>query len=117
MAVGGGAVLFAGGADGDANSSLTSYDDRTGQVRWTEALSLWIQPPLQETAGLVYLTAELPQSGVGPPPLVLLGISAADGRVKWRLTPGQQVSLDVYAPGLMSVATTYDGASQDVVDP
>jgi outer membrane protein assembly factor BamB len=117
MAVGGGAVLFAGGADGDANSSLTSYDDRTGQVRWTEALSPWIQPPLQESAGLVYLTAELPQRGIGLPPLVVLGISAADGRVKWRFTPGQQASLDVYAPGLMSVTTTYHGTSQDELDP
>jgi hypothetical protein len=36
--VGGGAVLFA------ANSQLTSYDDQTGQVRWTEALrGPWIQ--------------------------------------------------------------------------
>src|SRR6202167_1867783 len=117
MAVGGGAVLFAGGADGDANSSLTSYDDRTGQVRWTEALSPWIQPPLQESAGLVYLTAELPQRGIGLPPLVVLGISAADGRVKWRVTPRQQASLDVYAPGLMSVTTTYHGTSQDELDP
>ncbi len=117
VAVGGGAVLFAGGADDDANSSLTSYDDRTGQVRWTEALSLWVQPPLQVSAGLVYLTAELPQRGVGLPPLVLLGISAADGRVKSRFAPSQQVSLDVYAPGLMSVTTTYDGTSQDELDP
>jgi outer membrane protein assembly factor BamB len=38
VAVGGGAVLFA------ANSQLTSYDDQTGQVRWTEALrGHWIQ--------------------------------------------------------------------------
>src|ERR1700733_7729110 len=113
----GGGGLFAGGAHGDANSSLTSYDARTGRVRWTEALSPGIQPPLQVSAGLVYLTAELPQRGIGLPPLVLLGISAADGRVKWRFTPSQQVSLDVYTPGLMSVTTTYDGTSQDEVDP
>lgn len=38
VTVGGGAVLFA------ANSQLTSYDDQTGQVRWTEALrGPWIQ--------------------------------------------------------------------------
>jgi outer membrane protein assembly factor BamB len=117
VAVGGGAVLFAGGADGDANSSLTSYDDRTGQVRWTEALSPWILPPLQASAGLVYLTAELPRRGVGLPPLVLLGIRAADGRVKWRFAASPQESLDVYAPGLMSVTTTYDGTSQDELDP
>ena len=33
VAVRGGAVLFVGGADDDPDSSLTSYDDRTGQVR------------------------------------------------------------------------------------
>jgi len=35
--MGGGAVLIA------ANGQLTSYHDRTGQVRWTEALRPWIQ--------------------------------------------------------------------------
>ena len=108
VAVGGGAVLF------NANSQLTAYDDRTGQVRWTEALKPWIQPPLQAFAGLVYLQAEVQQAqptytaGL----VVLLGISAADGRVKWRFTPSQPESLDVYAPGLMSV-----GTSQDELDP
>jgi outer membrane protein assembly factor BamB len=89
VAVRGGAVLFAGGADDDPDSSLTSYDDRTGQVRWTEALkpASYTQPPLQVSAGLVYLTADLP-AGVQPAgqpaqsEWVLLGISAADGRVK-----------------------------------
>ena len=119
VAMGGGAVLFAGGADGDANSSLTSYDDRTGQVRWTEALKPGIatQPAPQASAGLVYLTAQLPQRGVGLAVPGLLGISAADGRVKWRFTPSQQVTLDLYAPGLMSVSTNYGGAAQDELDP
>jgi outer membrane protein assembly factor BamB len=108
VAVGGGAVLFT------ANSQLTSYDDRTGRVRWAEALKPWLQPPLQAFAGLVYLQAEVQQAqptytaGL----VVLLGISAADGRVKWRFTPSQPQSLDVYAPGLMSA-----GASQDELDP
>jgi outer membrane protein assembly factor BamB len=48
-----GAVLFASGADGDSNGSLNSYDDRTGQVRWTEALKPGISavPPPQASAG------------------------------------------------------------------
>jgi outer membrane protein assembly factor BamB len=106
----GGAVLFAGGADGDANSSLTSYDDRTGQVRWTEALKPGIdtQPPLQAYAGLVYLTAEVLQAAGGSPTWVLLGISTADGRVKWRFSSSRPASLDVFAPGLVSVGTSLD---------
>jgi outer membrane protein assembly factor BamB len=119
LAVGGGAVLFAGGADGDANSSLTSYDDRTGHVRWTEALKPGVdtQPPLQASAGLVYLTAEVLQSADGQPTQVLLGIRAADGRVQW-LAYGLAGSPDPYAPGLMSVTTSaYSGPSQDELDP
>ena len=110
VAVGGGAVLFAGTV-GAANSSLTSYDDRTGQVRWTEALKPVIdtQALLQASARLVYLTAEVPHAAGGQPTWVLLGISAADGRVKWRVAPGQLESLDVYAPGLISVGTSLDG--------
>jgi outer membrane protein assembly factor BamB len=120
VAVGGGAVLFA------ANSQLTSYDDRTGQVRWTEALSalpgvgdvVW-----QASAGLVYLTGAQQLAG-GQGAQVLLGISAADGRVRWRVVrrfaysppPG---SLDPYAPGLISVTTSSysGGTSQDELDP
>jgi outer membrane protein assembly factor BamB len=121
VAVGGGAVLFAGGADGDANSSLTSYDDRTGQVRWTEALKPGIdtQPPLQASAGLVYMTAEVLQAASGSQTWVLLGISAADGRVKWRFAPkGLPETLGLDAPGLMSITTNaYSGTSQDELDP
>jgi outer membrane protein assembly factor BamB len=111
VAVRGGAVLFFGGAYGDANSSLTSYDDRTGQVRWTEALKPMIdtQALLQASARLVYLTAEVRQAAGGQPTWVLLGISGADGSVKWRFTPRRQPeSLDVYAPGLISVGTSLD---------
>ncbi len=119
LAVGGGAVLFAGGADGDANSSLTSYDDQTGHVRWTEALKPGIdtQPPLQASAGLVYLTAQVLQAAGGQPTWVLLGISAADGRVQWAAY-GPAGLPDPHAPGLMSVTTSaYSGTSQDELDP
>jgi len=121
VAVGGGAVLFA------ADSQLTSYDDRTGQVRWNEALSglpggadevVWQAP-----AGLVYLTGSLSQGG-GQAVQVLLGISAADGRVRWRIVSsfahmGPPISLDPYAPGLTSVTiSAYSGGtSQDELDP
>jgi outer membrane protein assembly factor BamB len=121
VAVGGGAVLFA------ANSQLTSYDDRTGQVRWTEALSalpggadhvVW-----QASAGLVYLTGAQ-QLADGQGAQVLLGISAADGRVRWRVVlrfahSPPPASLDPYAPGLISVTTSYysGGISQDELDP
>jgi len=119
VAVGHGAVLFAGGADGDANSSLTSYDDRTGRIRWTEALKPWIdpQPPLQESAGLVYLQAEVLNSASGSFTSVLLGVSAADGRVKWRYSPREGLDLD--APGLISVGTSLAslGTSLDELDP
>ena len=121
VAVGGGAVLFAGGADGDSNSSLTSYDDRTGQVRWTEPLEPGIDtlPPLQASDGLAYLTAEvLPAAGGQVTPAVL-GISVADGRVRWRVAPdGLLETLRLEAPGLMSIATSaYSGPSQDELDP
>ena len=124
VAVRGGAVLFVGGADGDPDGSLTSYDDRTGQVRWTEALkpASYTQPPLQVSAGLVYLAADLPAGGqtAGQPAQsewVLLGISATDGRVRWRYNPPG--SLDVYASGLMSVITSAypAGRSLDELDP
>jgi outer membrane protein assembly factor BamB len=120
VAVRGGAVLFAGGADDDPDSSLTSYDDRTGQVRWTEALkpASYTQPPLRVSAGLVCLTADLP-AGRQPAQSewVLLGISAADGRVKWRYNPPG--SLDVYPSVLMSVITSAypAGRSMDELDP
>jgi len=120
VAVGGGAVLY------DANSQLTSYDDRTGQIRWTEALSalpgaddvVW-----QASAGLVYLTGAVGQTG-GQGEQVLLGISAADGRVRWWVVvrfanTAPPDSLDPYAPGLISVTTSAysGGTSQDELDP
>jgi outer membrane protein assembly factor BamB len=116
MAVADGAVLF------DVNGQLTSYDDRTGRIRWTEApmpLQLandaGIAPVLQASAGLVYATG-MQQSGV-PWAQVLLGISVADGRVKWRIVAGPQETVSAYAPGLMSVTSSSGRAWQDEFDP
>jgi outer membrane protein assembly factor BamB len=113
VAVSGGAVVFAGGADGDANGSLTSYDDRTGQVRWTEPLKPVIVG-LQAFAGLLYVQAEVPQAQpTDTTALVeLLATSPADGRVKWRFTPSQPEAPEVSAAGLVSI-----GASLDQLDP
>jgi outer membrane protein assembly factor BamB len=116
LAVGGGAVLFA------ANTQLTSYDDRTGLVRWTEAVPakpgtydlVW-PTSLQASAGLVYLTGAQ-QLADGQLVQVLLGISAADGHMRWWLVAhkplSSPLSLDPYAPGLMTVG----GTSQDELD-
>jgi outer membrane protein assembly factor BamB len=124
MAVGGGAVLIA------VNSQLTSYDDRTGQVRWADTLMPSqleagdqlevgdVEPGgLQAFAGLVYVTGRQ-QFADGQSTPVLLGISAADGRVKWRfmLSPPEG-SLDAYAPGLISVTSSSGGTWQDRLDP
>jgi outer membrane protein assembly factor BamB len=114
----GGAVLFS------ANSQLTSYDDRTGQVRWTEALRPWteLDPGSTQASGLVYLTGEVlqgVQGAAGHWAQVLLGISAAAGRVQWRIVASPPGSLDPYAPGLMSVTVSAypGGTSQEALDP
>jgi hypothetical protein len=116
MATGDGAVLF------DVNGQLTSYDDQTGQIRWTHALmplqlaaGADIAPGLQASAGLVYVTG-VQQSGVQWTQ-VLLGISAADGRVKWRFAASPHETLSAYAPGLASVTSSSGGAWQDELDP
>jgi outer membrane protein assembly factor BamB len=113
-----GAVLFS------ANSQLTSYDDRTGRVRWTEALRPWteLDPGSTQASGLVYLTGEVlqgVQGAAGHWAQVLLGISAATGRVQWRIVASPPGSLDPYAPGLMSVTVSAypGGASQEALDP
>lgn len=104
MAVAGDSVLVA------ANGRLTSYDDRTGQVRWTDELR-----PVQDedgtgelvpqaAAGLVYVTGAHRRAGQYPTP-DLLGIRVADGRLKWRFVPRHAGSLDAYAAGLVSVAS------------
>ena len=48
---------------------------------------------------------------------MLLGISAADGHVKWRFAPSPPETLWNYAPGLMSVTSSSGGAWQDALDP
>ena len=117
MAVGDGAVLF------DVNGQLTCYDDQTGRIRWTDALmplqlanDAGVAPGLQTSAGLVYATG-VQQGAGGQWPQVLLGISAANGRVKWRLVASPRETLSAYAPGLMSVTSSSGGAWQDDFDP
>jgi outer membrane protein assembly factor BamB len=114
MAVAGGAVLFA------VNGQLTSYADRTGQIRWTDALMPILLAPnlgLQAAAGLVYLTGGVLHLAGGHWTPVLLGISAADGHVKWRFAPSPQETLWNYASGLMSVTSSSGGTWQDELDP
>lgn len=115
LTVADGAVLVA------VNGRLTGYDDQTGRIRWTEVLTA-VQPAghgelgSQASAGLVYLTGT--QAGAdGQSTQVLLGVNAADGRVKWRLAAGPQESLDAYAPGLMSVTYESGDTRQDELDP
>jgi outer membrane protein assembly factor BamB len=115
--VAGGAVLVA------ANGRLTSYDDRTGQVRWIEALMPMHLASVASrlslaAAGLVYLTG-VQQLADGQWTPVLLGISAADGRLKWRFVPSApEGSLDAYAPGLVSVTSSSGTTTwQDALDP
>jgi len=112
VTAGGGVVVF-----NASNSQLTSYDDRTGQVRWTLPLtSIALDPTGMHASGLVYLTGEVLQSAGGPTQM-LLGISAADGRVKWRFTCSPVGSLDPHAPGLVSVRANSGRTSQDELDP
>jgi outer membrane protein assembly factor BamB len=116
MAVAGGVVLTA------VNGQLTSYDDQTGQIRWTEALTPLALTAgsgdlsLQASGGLVYLTGV--QQGIRwPPSQLLLGVSAADGHVEWQFTPSQPETLWVYAPGLMSATSSSGRIWQDELDP
>jgi outer membrane protein assembly factor BamB len=116
MAVADGAVLTA------VNGQLTSYDDQTGQIRWTEALTPLALTAgsgdlsLQASGGLVYLTGV--QQGIRwPPSQLLLGVSAADGHVEWQFTPSQPETLWVYAPGLMSATSSSGRIWQDELDP
>jgi outer membrane protein assembly factor BamB len=103
MAVTGASVLAAG------NGRLTSYDDQTGKVRWTEALTP-IQlaaspgePGLEAGAGLAYLTGVQQPAATGPGTPVLLGINAVNGQLKWRFTHTPAVSVKTLGPGLVSV--------------
>jgi outer membrane protein assembly factor BamB len=100
------------------DGQLSSYDDRTGQLRWTDSLpNVQVEPgrvSLQASAGLVYATQAQPNT-TGQAAQVLLGISVANGRVKWRFVPRAPELLDAYAPGLMSV--TADSTWQDAFNP
>jgi outer membrane protein assembly factor BamB len=101
-----------------ADGQLSSYDDRTGQLRWTDSLpNLQLEAgpvSLQASDGLVYATQAQPNT-TGQPAQALLAISVASGRVKWRFVPRAPELLDAYAPGLMSV--TGDSIGQDVFNP
>lgn len=114
MAVGGGAVLFA------VNGKLTSYDDRTGQIRWTDPQMPDLLAPglgIQAAAGLVYVTAGVVHLAGGRWTPVLLGISAADGHVKWRFARSPPETLLNYAPALISVTSSSGRTWQDELDP
>jgi outer membrane protein assembly factor BamB len=90
------------------NGRLTSYDDQTGKVRWTKALTairLATSPgdlELAAGAGLVYLTGMEHPAASGPGTPVLLGINAMNGQLKWRFTPTPAVSVKILGPGLVS---------------
>src|SRR5215469_1902976 len=117
VAVAGGAVLFT------IDGKLTSCDDRTGKIRWAEAL-MPIQVAadlgvldLQAAAGLIYVTgARLLLVGGRWMP-VLLGISAADGHVKWQFAASPNETLWNYSPGLVSVTSSSGGTWQDELNP
>jgi len=116
MAVAAGMVLLA------LNGRLTSYDDRTGRVRWTEALmpiQLADGPnelSLQVHAGLVYLTAvQQRTSGLSTP--VLLVISAVNGRLEWRFVSSPRGVLEAYASGLVYITTNSGGTWLYHLDP
>jgi outer membrane protein assembly factor BamB len=125
MAVSGGSVLTAG------SGWLTSYDDKTGKVRWTEALrpirlaiiAGGLGPTgaaydlgLTAGAGLVYLSGvqRLPTTKASYPTPVVLGISAVNGKVKWRYIPTPAVTVTVLGPGLLSVESDDDRWLEDL---
>jgi outer membrane protein assembly factor BamB len=127
LAVSGASVLAAG------SGWLTSYDDQTGKVRWTEALRpirlAIIAGDLGPTGaaydlglaaddGLVYLSGvrRLPTTNASYPTPVVLGISAVNGKVKWRYSPTPAVSVTVLGPGLLSVESN-DGSWLDNLNP
>jgi outer membrane protein assembly factor BamB len=71
---------------------------------------------LQASDGLVYATQAQPDT-TGQPAQVLLGISVANGRVRWRFVPRGPELLDAYAPGLMSVTADSIDIWQDAFNP
>ena len=91
------------------NGRLTSYDDQTGKVRWTEAptpVRLAASPgelQLEADAGRVYLTGVQQSAASRPGTPVLLGINAVNGQLKWRFSPTTAASVKIPCPGLVSV--------------
>jgi outer membrane protein assembly factor BamB len=67
-------------------------------------------------AGLVYLTAVQQRTGDQWIP-VLLGISAVNGRLKWRFVASPQEALDAYTSGLVYATTNSGGAWLYRLDP
>jgi outer membrane protein assembly factor BamB len=65
----------------------------------------------------VYVTGQVRHGADGQPEQIVLGISATDGRVKWRFKYRPYGSLDPYAPGLISVTGNSGRTSQDELDP
>ncbi len=118
MAVSGASVLLAG------NGRLTSYDDVTGKVRWSETLTpikLETSPGelgLAAEAGLAYLTGvqQRPADGAFEIP-VLLGLNAVNGQVKWQFTPASAQSVKVLGPGLISVESDNGVTGLDDLSP
>ena len=114
------AIVAAGGALlVSVDGRLSGYDDRTGQLRWTDSLpNVRLEPGsvrLQASDGLVYAT-QAQANTTGQPAQVLLAIDVANGRVKWRFVPRAPELLDAYAPGLMSVTDSV-GIGQDAFNP
>jgi hypothetical protein len=109
MAVANGTLLVA------VNGRLTSYDDQTGQVRWTEALmpiALAVgvnELNLQVYAGLIYLTGVQQSTSVQWTPVVL-GISAVNGRVQWQFVASPGDALEAVGTGLVYTTTNSGGA-------
>jgi outer membrane protein assembly factor BamB len=116
MAVAPGMVLLA------VNGQLTSYDDRTARVRWTEALNPVQladgvnELSLQVYAGLIYLTAVQQRTAAQWTP-VLLGISAVSGRLQWRFVAGPGEALQAIAGGLVYITTNSGDAWLYHLDP
>jgi outer membrane protein assembly factor BamB len=105
MAASGTTVLLAG------DGHLTSYDDQTGEVRWTDALTS-IQPPdspgglwLAADAGRVYLAGLRQPAAGGQGTAVVLGINPVNGRVEWRFTSAPATTIGLLGPGLVSAET------------
>jgi outer membrane protein assembly factor BamB len=106
MAVSGASVLVAG------TTRLTSYDDQTGKVLWSDALTSLLNTTavrlraspgvgLWAEAGLAYLTRVQQPNGLFT--VVVVGINAVNGQFKRRFGPIAAQSVNVLGPGLVSL--------------